>query len=200
MLPARLPFAIDTRRVRSFDGTEIAYHVAGAGRRRGEGGADPPWIVLADGMGGGLPVWRGQIDYLRDRYRFLSWDYRALYASERPRPERADAYAVPIHVRDLEAVLAAERIDRAVFAGWSLGVQVLLEAFGGGGAGRLRGRARGSSSSTASGAAPWTASCGCPAARSRGGRRCPCSSSSGGPARSARGRTGPSGGARRRPG
>ena len=147
MLPARLPFAMDTRRVRSFDGTEIAYHVTGGSRDASEAGASSaegasaarPWIVLADGMGGGLPVWRGQIDYLCERYRFLSWDYRGLYASERPRPERPGAFAVTSHVRDLEAVLAAERVDRAVFAGWSLGVQVVLEAL----RSRLRDRVRG---------------------------------------------------------
>jgi pimeloyl-ACP methyl ester carboxylesterase len=131
MLPARLPLAIDTRRVRSFDGTEIAYHVTEAPC------AGAPWIVLANGLGGSALVWRGQIDYLRDRYRFVSWDYRGLYRSERPRPELPDSYALPNHVRDLEAVLAAERIERAGFVGWSLGVQVVLEAFT-----RLPGRAR----------------------------------------------------------
>ncbi len=86
-----------------------------------------PWIVLANGLGGGTLVWRGQIEYLRDRYRLLSWDYRGLYGSERPRPESPGAYAVANHVRDLEAVLAAERIERAGLAGWSVGVQVILE-------------------------------------------------------------------------
>jgi len=41
-------------------------------------------------------------------------------------------------VRDLEAILAALRVDRrASFVGWSTGVQVALEAFA-----RLHGRAR----------------------------------------------------------
>jgi pimeloyl-ACP methyl ester carboxylesterase len=123
MLAARLPFAIDTRRLRSFDGTEIVYHVTEAPR------PGAPWIVLAGGLGGGTLVWRGQIEYLRDRYRLLTWDYRGLYGSERPRPEHPGAYAVSAHARDLEALLAAERIDRASFAGWSVGVQVVLEAY-----------------------------------------------------------------------
>ncbi len=130
MLPARLPFAIDTRRLRSFDGTEIAYHVTEAPY------PGAPWVVLAGGLGAGTSVWRAQIDYLRDRYRFLSWDYRGLYASEHPRPERAGAYSVQSHVGDLAAVLAAERIERAGLWGWSVGVQVVLEAFR-----RLRGLA-----------------------------------------------------------
>jgi pimeloyl-ACP methyl ester carboxylesterase len=123
MLPVRLPVTIDTRRLRSFDGTEIAYHVTPAPY------PGAPWIVLANGLGGGTLVWRGQIDYLRDRYRFVSWDYRGLYGSERPRPDRADGYAVSAHAKDLMAVLAAERIEQAGFVAWSLGVQVVLEAF-----------------------------------------------------------------------
>ena len=127
---------------RSFDGTEIAYHspaTAAARPRRGPRPPARPWIVLADGIGGGLPVWRAQIDYLRDRYRFLTWDYRGLYASERPRPDAPAPTPSPSHVRDLEAVLAAERVDRAGFVGWSLGVQVVLEAL----RSRLRDRVRG---------------------------------------------------------
>jgi pimeloyl-ACP methyl ester carboxylesterase len=123
MLAARLPFAIDTRRLRSFDGTEIVYHVTEAPR------PGAPWIVLAGGIGGGALVWRGPIEYLRDRYRLVTWDYRGLYGSERPRPEHPGAYAVSAHARDLEALLAAERIERASFAGWSVGVQVVLEAY-----------------------------------------------------------------------
>jgi pimeloyl-ACP methyl ester carboxylesterase len=131
MLSARLAFSLDPRRVRSFDGTEIAYHVTGAPH------PGAPWVVLASGLGGSHLPWRGPIDYLRDRYRFVTWDYRGLYASERPRPERPGAYALGAHVRDLEAIMSAEGIERAGVAGWSVGVQVALEAFR-----RLPGRVR----------------------------------------------------------
>lgn len=123
MLPPRLPLAIDTRRLTSFDGTSIAYQVTPAPFE----GA--PWVILANGLGGTALSWRGQIDYLGGRYRFLTWDYRGLYASGRPSPDEAAAYAVPNHVRDLAAILAAERIERASFVGWSMGVQVLLEGY-----------------------------------------------------------------------
>ena len=129
MLPAQSSRTIDPRRLRSFDGTEIAYHVAGASR------PGAPWIVLANGLGGGTRMWRGLITYLGDRYRFATWDCRGLHASERPRPERPGAYSVASHVGDLSALLAAEGIERAHLAGWSLGVQVAIEA-----AGRLPGR------------------------------------------------------------
>lgn len=123
MLPPRLPLAIDTRRVVSFDGTEIAYHVAGSSS------PDAPWIVLANGLGGTYLAWRAQIDYLADRYRFVTWDYRGLYASNKPAPDGAPAYAIPNHVRDLQAIAAAEKIERASLVGWSMGVQVVLETF-----------------------------------------------------------------------
>src|SRR4051812_447307 len=123
MLPPRLPLAIDTRRVTSFDGTTIAYHVTPAPS------ASAPWVILANGLGGTHLAWRQQIDYLGARYRFLTWDYRGLYASGRPSPDVAAAYAIPKHVRDLAAILAAERIERASFVGWSMGVQVVLEAY-----------------------------------------------------------------------
>lgn len=123
MLPARAPLAIDTRRVRSLDGAEIAYHVTRAPF------ADAPWVILANGLGGSWLAWRGLMEYFADRYRLLTWDYRGLFGSSRPDPDVDASYAVERHVADLDAVLAAERIDRAAFVGWSLGVQVVLEAY-----------------------------------------------------------------------
>jgi pimeloyl-ACP methyl ester carboxylesterase len=123
MLLPRLPLAIDTRRVTSFDGTSIAYHVTP------EPFAGAPWVILANGLGGTYVAWRGLIDYLKPRYRFLTWDYRGLYASQRPAPDAPSAYAIPQHVRDLQVILAAEKIEAASFIGWSMGVQVLLEAY-----------------------------------------------------------------------
>jgi len=122
MLP-RLPLQIETRRVTSFDGTDIAYRVTPAPFQ----GAKV--VVLANGLGGPYLAWRAQIDYLADRYQFVTWDYRGLYASKRPSPDVAGAYAVGHHVQDLQAVLAAEGIRRASLVGWSMGVQVVLEAY-----------------------------------------------------------------------
>src|SRR5262245_35717395 len=122
MLPPRLPLAIDTRTVRAFDGTRIAYHMTPAPY------PDAPVVILANGLGGTYLAWRGQIDYLGDRYRFLTWDYRGLYQSGRPSPDVPEAYAILHHVRDLQSILAAERIERASLVGWSMGVQVVLEA------------------------------------------------------------------------
>ncbi len=185
MRSVRLPLAIDTRRLRSFDGTEIVYHVTEAPY------PGAPWIVLANGLGGSSLVWRGQIDYLRDGYRFVSWDYRGLYGSERPRPERAGAYSVAAHVRDLAAVLAAERIERADFWGWSAGVQVALEAFPSSVAPRWCGAW---CSSTAPGVARSTRSLACVRCAPPS---CPSWSSCGAPTPSGRWLTAPSAGAKR---
>jgi pimeloyl-ACP methyl ester carboxylesterase len=59
----------------------------------------------------------------------VTWDYRGLYASSRPSDSSDLAYSVPRQVDDLEAVLRAERIERATLSGWSMGVQVALEAY-----------------------------------------------------------------------
>lgn len=120
MLAVRPAPAIDTRRVTTLDGVDIAYAV--------EGASGAPWVVLANGLGGSAEAWRGIIDYLGDRYRFLTWDYRGLYGSGRPSPDVDAAYGVDRHAADLEAVLDAEGISRARFIGWSFGAQVIFEA------------------------------------------------------------------------
>ncbi|MCS6798119.1 MAG: alpha/beta hydrolase [Myxococcota bacterium] len=105
------------RRVRSFDGTDIAYHVVGEGLP----------VLLANGLGGSWMAWRRQIEHFAGRLRFVSWDYRGLYRSGPP--ARPDAIGVLDHVRDALHVLDAEGIDRVVVVGWSMGVQVGLELF-----------------------------------------------------------------------
>lgn len=109
------PVTVEERRVVSFDGTDLAYHLTGEG---------PP-ILLANGLGGSWKAWTHQIRYFRDRYRLLSWDQRGLYRSAAP----SDRGALDIcaHARDGLAVLDAEGIDKVAIWGWSMGVQVALE-------------------------------------------------------------------------
>jgi pimeloyl-ACP methyl ester carboxylesterase len=123
MVSLRLPLSIEARRITSFDGTEIAYRVTPAPF------AGAKVVVLANGLGGPYLSWRAQIEYLSDRYQFITWDYRGMYLSKRPSPDVASAYGITHHVRDLEAILAAEGIRRGSLVGWSMGVQVVLEAF-----------------------------------------------------------------------
>lgn len=106
---------LEHKRLASFDGTEIAYQV------RGEG----PAVVLANGLGGTYEAFRHIYGALGERYRTICWDYRGLYASARPR--ELGTLTVPHQCRDLERILAHEGIERAVFVGWSMGVQVNFE-------------------------------------------------------------------------
>ena len=116
------PWAAPHRIATSRDGTRIAFYEH-PGRT-----PDAPVLLLANGLGGPPGAWSALVDHLGDRYRFVTWDYRGLYASERPRPDVTEAYAVERQVDDLEAVAAAAGIERASLLGWSMGVQVALEA------------------------------------------------------------------------
>lgn len=105
------------RSIVSFDGTRIAYQVRGEGRA----------IVLANGLGGSYTAWRHQYSLFDQGYKVICWDYRGLYRSDRP--ARLDTLALEQQTRDLEAILAAESVDKAIFIGWSMGVQFNFEYF-----------------------------------------------------------------------
>lgn len=113
------PLDVEERRVQSFDGTDIAYHVVGEG--------DGPPILLCNGLGGSWKAWSHQIRYFQGSRRFISWDYRGLYRSGPP--GTPDALRVEDHVQDALAVLAAEGAEEATLFGWSMGVQVALEFY-----------------------------------------------------------------------
>lgn len=102
---------------RADDGTRLVSYEAG--ERRG-----PP-LVLCGGLGGGFAVWRPVVERFGRRFRVLAWDYRGLYASERPRRQRS--VAMRHHVRDLLALLRHKRVEAPVLVGWSMGVQLGLE-------------------------------------------------------------------------
>ncbi len=108
---------VEERRIRSFDGAEIAYHVVGRGRP----------VLLVNGLGGSWRAWSHQIRRFSATHRFVSWDYRGMYRS--PVPRDRDELAVARHALDGLAVLAAEGITRCDAFGWSMGVQVSLEMF-----------------------------------------------------------------------
>ena len=103
----------------SFDGTRIAYQTRGP--------LTAPTVVLANGLGGTFEAFRHVYAALGESYRILCWDYRGLYRSERPRD--LATLSIPTHCRDLAALLEHERVDEAIFVGWSMGVQVNFEFF-----------------------------------------------------------------------
>jgi pimeloyl-ACP methyl ester carboxylesterase len=103
----------------SSDGTSIAYY---------DTGGDKPAVILASGLGGPFSAWHFQVDFLREHYRVISWDYRGLYQSARP-PGRPPQVDIDYHVSDLNDLISATGVERAALVGWSMGVQVVLALY-----------------------------------------------------------------------
>jgi len=76
-------------------------------------------------LGGRLYSWEPLIEALYHEYRFIVWDYRGLFGSQCAEGCRL---SVQDHAEDAFCVLDKEGVDRAVWVGWSMGVQVSLEA------------------------------------------------------------------------
>ena len=121
--PAVPPGAPPTRlhAFESFDDTRIAYRVVG------DTGDDKPWLILCHGYGGTFNTWEPIAHRLADSMRILMWDYRGMHHSDPP--SDAGRLRIEDHVRDLAAIIAREGIDAAFIGGWSVGVQVALEAW-----------------------------------------------------------------------
>ena len=107
---------VKVKTFRSFDGTRITYQDVGEG----------PVLVFANGLGGTFEAWIHLVNHLKDRYRILSWDYRGLYASERPDLRNL---SIVDHVRDMEILLKLEGVKNALLVGWSMGTQVVFEFY-----------------------------------------------------------------------
>lgn len=103
--------------IHSFDGTRLEVQSYGEGELT---------IVIANGLGGTLLAWAPMLRALKQRVRFLSWDYRGLYNSG---PPAAPAnLRMEHHVADMRAVMDWAGVEQAVLAGWSMGVQVCIQA------------------------------------------------------------------------
>lgn len=107
---------IERRTLRTRDGVALAYEVLGEGERT---------ILLANGLGGRLYSWKPLIESLHRDYRFITWDYRGLFDSP---CDTVNRLSVRDHSEDALQILAAESVEKALWVGWSMGVQVSLEA------------------------------------------------------------------------
>ncbi len=106
----------EVTRVRSFDGTILA------ARRMGAEDGMP--LLVVNGIGATLAVWRRVlIDIARER-PVISWDQRGLHDSGEPASDRLDAGA---QAEDAAAVLDHFGIERFVAASWSNGSRIALE-------------------------------------------------------------------------
>jgi len=102
------------------DGSPIYYRSFGKD-------SDATPVVLSDGIGCDGYVWKYLERALGEERRVVHWHYRGHGRTPEPRDRRRVAMADLAD--DLAAVLDAARLDRAVLAGHSMGVQVCLEAF-----------------------------------------------------------------------
>jgi 3-oxoadipate enol-lactonase len=79
-------------------------------------GEGPP-LFLIHGIGASRHSWTGVVERLKSRFRCISYDLRGHERSPRPKPP----YSLDDLVEDLEALRAELHIERAHFAGHSLG-------------------------------------------------------------------------------
>lgn len=106
-----------SRYLEAADGTRIAYRVTG----------DGPPIVLANGLSTSDFFWHYLMPRFTERHRVVSWDYKGHGASD---PARSDeGTTIPSLVDDLRRVMDAAEVERAVLVGFSMGCQVVLEAW-----------------------------------------------------------------------
>lgn len=99
-----MPYAIN-------QGVRIHYRVEGSG----------PALVLQHGFTWSMESWSrsGYLDTLKSHYRLILVDARGHGASDKPRD--AAAYALPLRVADVVAVLDALAVRSAHFWGYSMG-------------------------------------------------------------------------------
>jgi len=105
------------------DGVRLAVYERPAERE------DAPTLFLVNGLGGNLITWRHQIARLGPHYRIVTWDYRGLYESALTPAQKSAGVAldIPRHAADAVAILDHFEVERAVFVGWSMGVQLNFE-------------------------------------------------------------------------
>lgn len=113
---------IERPRVERVDSGGIGLHVEVLGS------ADPaaPAVLLANGLGGRLYAWEPLVARFAETHRIATWDYRGLFESDTP--ARRKDLSIRAHAGDALRILDALGIERAHLVGWSMGVQVILEA------------------------------------------------------------------------
>lgn len=105
----------------SFDGATITVW---SNQARVQSGPDTLTVVACAGLGTPPEAWPTLLAQ-PERYRVVGAYYRGTEGS--PRPD-GPLPTVQDHVEDVIALMDAEGIDRAVFLGWSMGVNIACEA------------------------------------------------------------------------
>ena len=115
------PRFVEERTVRASDGTELY-----ARRTRGADASGLP-IVCCNGIGVATFFWKYVERHFAAERPVILWDYRG--HGESGEPPTLDNLTMEQNARDLLAVLDSFGIDKAVLAGHSMGVQVILESY-----------------------------------------------------------------------
>lgn len=103
--------------VESQDGTEIFYAVEGEG---------PP-LVFCYGLACSSLHWTYQIDYFREHYQCIWFDYRGHGRSETPK--QLSSLTIKNLTEDLDAVIRTLDLPPACILGHSMGVNVVLQYY-----------------------------------------------------------------------
>jgi 3-oxoadipate enol-lactonase len=82
-----------------------------------DGHRGSPWLVLSNSLATNLTMWDRQVEAMRDRFRILRYDQRGHGDSDAP----AGRYDFKMLVADVIAIFDALEVDRAHFAGLSMG-------------------------------------------------------------------------------
>ena len=87
-----------------------------------DGPEGAPWLVFSNSLATNLSMWDDQASYFKSRYRVLRYDQRGHGRTDVP----ADRYTFDLLVADVIGLFDALSIDRAHFAGVSMGGMTAL--------------------------------------------------------------------------
>lgn len=108
---------INDRSILAADGTRVAYGVHGRG----------PALVLTNGITTSTFFWEHLFPEWTSRYTVVTWDFKGHGRSE---PARTPGgVTMEALADDLRRILDDTGIDRAILVGFSMGSQVILEAY-----------------------------------------------------------------------
>ena len=102
--------------VPSFDGTRLAVRAMGVG--------DGLPLLIANGVGANLAVWRRALYDLAAERAIVTWDHRGLFESKAPASDRLDAAA---HAEDALSAADHAELDRFALVSWSSGGPIALQ-------------------------------------------------------------------------
>jgi pimeloyl-ACP methyl ester carboxylesterase len=92
-----------------------------------EAHGDGPGLVCCNGVGVSTFFWKYLVEGFSDRYTVLLWDYRGHGQSDRPEMLEDCDLSIGASARDLQKVMDAACLEKAVILGHSMGCQVALE-------------------------------------------------------------------------